>query len=205
VDGPADTALDPRLLLTTLGEERCAVPEHVAERLGVDERHTRAALEGLERGGFVRRGEDGAFQLPAASLNELRELYVVAILLEGLAVRSCDPFDRATLDRLRECNERLRASAGDTSGAIMADDDFHRVLVEHSANERLIRTHAQTKAALLRYERYALGEEARIRRSADQHDQIIALLDAGDQRAAAAAIRRNFEDSRPDVERGLDP
>jgi DNA-binding GntR family transcriptional regulator len=87
----------------------------------------------------------------------------------------------------------------------MADDDFHRVLVEHSANERLIRTHAQTKAALLRYERYALGEEARIRRSADQHDQIIALLDAGDQRAAAAAIRRNFEDSRPDVERGLDP
>ena len=203
--GEPDTALDPRLLLTTLGEDRCAVPEDVAARLGIDERHTRAALEGLERGGFVRRDERGAFQLPAASLNELRELYVVAILLEGLAIRSCDSFDAAALDRLRECNERLRASVGDTSGAIMADDDFHRLLVEHSANERLIRTHAQTKAALLRYERYALGEDERVRRSAAQHDEIIALLEAGDHAGAAGAIRRNFEDARPDVERGLDP
>jgi DNA-binding GntR family transcriptional regulator len=203
LDTGSDTTLDPRLLLTTLGEERCAVPAHVAERLGMDEAHTRAALEGLERGGFVRRDAEGAFQLPAESLNELRELYVVAILLEGLAVRSAPPFDPGTIAELRACNERLRAAAGDTSAAILADDDFHRTLVQHCANERLLKTHTQTKAALLRYERYALVDPDRVRRSADQHDDVVAALEDGDHPRAAGLVRRNFEDSLPDLERGL--
>jgi DNA-binding GntR family transcriptional regulator len=203
LDAGSDTTLDPRLLLTTLGEERCAVPAHVAQRLGMDEGHTRAALEGLERGGFVRRDAEGAFQLPAESLNELRELYVVAILLEGLAVRSSAPFGDDTLEELRACNERLRAAAGETRDAIIADDDFHRTLVRHCGNERLLKTHTQTKAALLRYERYAMIDPERVRRSADLHDEIVAALEAGDHPAAAGLVRRNFEDSLPDLERGL--
>jgi DNA-binding GntR family transcriptional regulator len=202
MDAGADIVLDPRLLLTTLEEECCAVPSHVAGKLGVDEAHVGAALDGLEQGGFVRRDGDGSYRLPPESVGELRELYVVAILLEGLALRSAPRFDAPQLDELRAANARLRG-AQDTSAAVAADDEFHCVLVKASGNQRLRATHAQTKAALLRYEQHYFFDPARLERSACQHDEIIAAIESGNHAAAAAAVRRNFEDARPDIEGDL--
>jgi len=202
VDAEVDSAVDPRLLLRTLEEECCAVPADVAGRLGVDEDHVHAGLDGLERSGFVRRDGDGVYRLPPESAGELRELYVVAILLEGLALRGAPPFDDARLDAVRAANARLRA-ATDTAAAVAADDEFHRTLVEASANARLRATHAQCKAALLRYEFHYFFDAARVERSACQHDAVVAALEAGDNEAAAAAVRANFEDSMPDIEQDL--
>jgi DNA-binding GntR family transcriptional regulator len=202
MDPRAETALDPRLLLTTLDESCCAIPAHVAGRLGVDEAHVGAALDGLEQGGLVRRDGDGSYHLPPESVGELRELYVVAILLEGLALRSAARFGADGLQALRDTNDRLRTAA-DTTSAVAADDDFHRILVAASGNERLRATHAQTKAALLRYEQHYFFDAARRDRSARRHDEIIAALEAGNHAEAAEGVRRNFEDARPDIEDDL--
>jgi DNA-binding GntR family transcriptional regulator len=202
VDAEVDRAVDPRLLLRSLEEECCAVPADLAGRLGVDEGHVHAGLDGLQRSGFVRRDPDGAYRLPPESAGELRELYVVAILLEGVALRGAARFDDARIEELRAANARLRA-ATDTEAAVAADDDFHRTLVEASANARLRATHAQCKAALLRYEQHYFHDAARAERSACQHDVVIAALEAGDNNGAAAAVRANFEDSMPDIEQDL--
>jgi len=204
MDSGADIVLDPRLLLTTLEEGCLAVPSHVAVKLGIDETHVGAALDGLEQGGFVQRDADGSYRLPAESVGELRELYVVAILLEGLALRSAPPFDDARLDALRAANARLR-SATETEQAITADDDFHRLLVEAAGNPRLLATHGQTKAALLRYEQHYFFDADRCARSAGQHDAIIEALAAGQHVTAAGLVRQNFEDSRPDIEDDMSP
>jgi DNA-binding GntR family transcriptional regulator len=168
-------------------------------KLGIDESHVGAALDGLEQGGFVRREGDGSYSLPAESVGELRELYVVAILLEGLALRSAPRFDEARLDALRAANGRLRA-ATETAAAVKADDDFHRLLVEAAGNARLLATHGQTKAALLRYEQHYFFDPERCARSAGQHDAIIEALATGQHVTAASIVRQNFEDSRPDIE-----
>jgi DNA-binding GntR family transcriptional regulator len=202
MEAGADIVLDPRLLLTTLEQECRAVPAHVAGKLGVDEAHVGAALDGLAEGGFVERDGDGTYRLPPESVGELRELYVVAILLEGLALRSAPPFDDARIAALRAANARLRAAC-ETAEAVAADDEFHRLLVAAAGNPTLEATHARTKAALLRYEHHYFFEPAKCERSAGQHDLIIEALAEGRHPDAAALVRANFEASRPDIEGDL--
>ena len=195
--------MDPRLLLSTLGEVCCAVPAEIAERTGVDEPHVAAALESLAVAGFVSRDDRGGYELPPRTEDEARELYVVAILLEGLAIRSAPRFDDDALARLRAVNDRLLGDAGDDD-ASQTDDEFHRLLVAGCGNDQLIEQHAAAKAALLRYERSYFHEPELRRRSHGEHEAIVAALAAGDHARAAVAVRRNFESSLPDLTRGLD-
>ncbi|MBI5105361.1 MAG: GntR family transcriptional regulator [Solirubrobacterales bacterium] len=194
--------MDPRLLLSTLGTVSRAVPAEIAQRTGVDEEHVAAALAGLERGGFVQRDGEGAYRLPPRSEGEARELYVVAILLEGIALRSCPRFSPEDLAALRAANDRLRAATGEAE-AVDADDDFHRLLVASCGNEQLIESHTAAKAALLRYERTYFNDKGRNERSAAEHDAVVEALERGDHAAAAGAVRRNFESSLPDLTRDL--
>jgi DNA-binding GntR family transcriptional regulator len=203
--GAHRAAVDPRLLLTTLGEQCCAVPADIAVRLGVDEEDVRASLLSLERAGFVRHDADGAFSVPPRSAGELRELYVVAVLLEGLALRTCPPFTAEALAELREANERLRASTGHIDTSVVADYEFHCILVRRCANETLIHTHTEAKAALARYDRdYWEQNPGHVERSSAEHDEIIDALEAGDHAAAARVVRRNFERTIPGLASRLD-
>jgi DNA-binding GntR family transcriptional regulator len=196
--GARTAAVDPRLLLTTLGEQSCAVPADIAARVGVDEEHVLNALQSLERAGFVRHDAGGAFFVPPRSSGELRELYVVAVLLEGLALRSCPRVGPETLAALRAINQRLKSSAGNVETAVAADYEFHQLLVSNCGNPTLIQTHAEAKAALARYdEDYWRDAEAHLERSTAEHDQIIEALAQGDHRAAARIVRQNFERTVP--------
>jgi DNA-binding GntR family transcriptional regulator len=173
--------------------------QRLAADLGVDRGTVREALACLVRDGLAQDDGDGFVVAP---LDEawLREAYPIALLLEGLAVRSAAPFDAETIARLRTINAELRElGPRDARLAAERDFDFHDVLVGHSDNERLLTTVRPMKRMLVRYERAAMEGEGVPAASAAMHDEIIRLLENGDQEGAARAVEENYRRALPNI------
>jgi DNA-binding GntR family transcriptional regulator len=171
----------------------------LAGQLEVEPPVVREALCRLERDGFVRPEEGGAFAVAPLSEIEVREGYPVVILLEGLAVRSTPDFPPDAVARLREINAAMADERSDAMAAATHDWEFHEELVRHCGNEQLISTLRPLKRLMLRYEYNYMAAEDFVNRSVHQHEQIIQALERGDREAASALVEDNFRDSLPGI------
>jgi DNA-binding GntR family transcriptional regulator len=131
---------------------------------------------------------------------ELRELIPSLLILEAVAVRESEPFDAAAIAELRAANQRIRDSEGDAAAAAAADDEFHRRLLAGCANAELLQVVDLVRKALLRYEHLYMLSPERAARSVDEHEAIVAALEAGDHALAAERVRENFTSGLPDLE-----
>jgi DNA-binding GntR family transcriptional regulator len=169
----------------------------LAVEVGVEPPAVREALCFLQRDGFVRDAGDGAFAVSELDEIELRETYPVALLLEGLAVRTTAAFPPEALERLREINAELERDGHDAAAAATHDFRFHEELVRHCANEQLLATLRPLKRRLLRYELAYMALPRNVGRSVADHAAIVDALERGDRDAAAAAVEANFRDALP--------
>jgi DNA-binding GntR family transcriptional regulator len=179
---PAGSVLDEGALATEVGVEPPAVRE---------------ALCFLQRDGFVRDAGDGAFAVSELDEIELRETYPVALLLEGLAVRSTPAYPPEALVRLREINADMERDGDDPAGAATHDFRFHEELVRHCGNEQLLATLRPLKRRLLRYELAYMALPRNVGRSVAAHAAIVDALERDDRDAAATAVEQNFRDALP--------
>jgi DNA-binding GntR family transcriptional regulator len=173
--------------------------EELAGQLEVDTPVVREALCRLERDGFVRPEDGGAFAVAPLSEIEVREGYPVVILLEGLAVRTTPDFPPEAVARLREINAAMADEATDAMAAATHDWEFHEELVRHCNNDQLMSTLRPLKRLMLRYEYTYMSAEDFVSRSVDQHVQIIDALERGDHDTAASLVEDNFRDSLPGI------
>jgi DNA-binding GntR family transcriptional regulator len=157
----------------------------------------REALACLERDNFTRTERDGGFSVVPLDEIELRELYPVVLLLEGLAVRSARGFDAAKVASLREINGRMAAAAYDPMVAATCDWEFHEELVRGCGNDQLLDTLRPLKRQLLRYEFAYMDDPQKVAHSADQHAAIADALERGDRDAAALIVEANFREALP--------
>jgi DNA-binding GntR family transcriptional regulator len=171
----------------------------LAGDLQVETPVVREALCALERDGFVHPAPDGAFAVAPLSEIEVREAYPVAILLEGLAVRTTSGFPAEALARLREINEAMADESNDAMASATHDWEFHEELVRHCANDQLLGTLRPLKRLLLRYEYSYMAAEDFVNRSVHQHAEIIETIERGDLEAAANLVEGNFRDSLPGI------
>ena len=169
----------------------------LAVEVGVDAPVVREALCFLQRDGFVREDDDGAFAVSDLDELELRETYPVALLLEGLAVRSTGAFPETAIARLREINDDMAREGDDAAAAATHDFRFHEELVRHCGNEQLLGTLRPLKRRLLRYELAYMALPRNVGTSVGQHAEIIDALERDDLETAAAAVERNFRDAMP--------
>jgi DNA-binding GntR family transcriptional regulator len=107
-------------------------------------------------------------------------------------VRDLPPFDAEAIAALRVANQRVRDSEGDPTAAALADDEFHRRLLAGCRNEHLLEVVDLVRKALIRYERLYMLSPERLARSVEEHEAIIAALDAGDNGLASERVRANY-------------
>ena len=169
----------------------------LAGELEVDRAVVREALACLERDNFTRTERDGGFSVVALDEIELRELYPVVLLLEGLAVRSAPGFESARVACLREINDRMTAASDDPMVAATCDWEFHEELVRGCGNDQLLDTLGPLKRQLLRYEFAYMADPERVSISAAQHAEIADALERGDRDVAALIVEANFRESLP--------
>ena len=79
----------------------------LARELAEDPMIVRDALCFLRRDGFVRDADAGGFAVTELDEVELREAYPIAILLEGLAVRTAPAYSPELLEELRAHNAAM--------------------------------------------------------------------------------------------------
>ncbi|MEA2393874.1 MAG: hypothetical protein QOJ82_1765 [Solirubrobacteraceae bacterium] len=171
----------------------------LAGELDVRVGSVREALSALERDGFVRGVVDGGYEVADLSEAEVREAYPVAILLEGLALRTTPRFPAEAVRRLREINDAMAAAVGHPMRAATSDWEFHDELTRHCANEQLLGTLRPLKRMLLRYEYAYMSADDFVDRSVAQHREIADALERGDLEAAALVVAANFRDSLPGI------
>jgi DNA-binding GntR family transcriptional regulator len=193
----ACTILEERIVRGELEQGRRLDERSLAGELQTDQRVVREALACLERDNLTRAEEDGTFSVTPLNEVELRELYPVALLLEGLAVRSAPAFPAEQLAELRTINERMRAGADDAMAAATCDWRFHEELVRGCGNEQLLDTLRPLKRQLLRYEFAYMDDPASVETSVAQHAQIVAALERDDRDAAAVLVEDNWRNSLP--------
>jgi DNA-binding GntR family transcriptional regulator len=173
--------------------------DDLAGQLEVDPPVVREALCRLERDGFVRPEDGGAFSVAELSEIEVREGYPVVILLEGLAVRSTPEYPAQAITRLREINAEMADERSDAMAAATHDYEFHEELARHCRNDQLLSTLRPLKRLMLRYEYHYMSAEDFVSRSVQQHEEIIQALQRGDRDAASALVEDNFRDSLPGI------
>src|SRR5262245_23446005 len=191
--------IERRIVCGELASGAVLDEDGLAGDLGVETPVVREALCRLERDGFVRPEEDGAFAVAPLSEIEVREGYPVVILLEGLAVRTTPSFPPEAIARLRDINDAMSSEINDAMAAATHDYEFHEELVRHCGNEQLLGTLRPLKRLLLRYEYNYMSAEDFVTRSVRQHAEIVDRIESGELDVAAALVEDNFRDSLPGI------
>jgi DNA-binding GntR family transcriptional regulator len=164
----------------------------LATRLGLSVAPVRAALARLADEGLVEAKPQSHTRVTPMDPRRVRDAAVVVGAMHELAAREaagrCTDGDVAAM---RAANERFAAAvaAGDTDGALTADDALHVVLVARCGNAAVAATIDRFTPTIRRLERRRFGA-AGAHGSVEQHDELIAACAARDPEAAVAVTSR---------------
>jgi DNA-binding GntR family transcriptional regulator len=166
----------------------------IAEWLGLSRTPIREALARLEEYGLVETAPNRYTRVTPLSAGDARDAFTVVAALHALAASLGVPrVAESELTAMGKANGDFAAAlrATDVDRALAADDRFHAVLVQASANREIARSLERLMPKVRRLERARFGSLAG-RRSVEQHDQIIELCASGRAEAAAQAVRENW-------------
>jgi DNA-binding GntR family transcriptional regulator len=174
-------------------DERLRDPELEAW-LGVSRTPIREALLRLERAGLIVSQPGRATIVapvdPAATSNARQVVAAMHELATRLAVPVLGPHQLAAMVASNaDFAEAL--DADDVDAALSADDQFHAVMVDASANAMIPMVLEQAMPVLRRSEYQRFSTDA-ARHSISAHAQIIKLASIGDSEGAALATRENW-------------
>lgn len=161
----------------------------LSESLGTSVTPVRDALLRLIQDGALVQRSPRDVRVPILSVDRYEEIRAIRVRLEGLAARECAlKAGPADIDRLMWLNERQQVSngAGDWSDVISMNQQFHFALAE-IGNMEILRSTLQ-RLWLQMGPLIAAYFEASAGAYADQHEEVIAAVKAGDPDAAEAAI-----------------
>ncbi|AYM41635.1 GntR family transcriptional regulator [Mycobacteroides chelonae] len=168
--------------------------DELSRWLGVSRTPIREALSRLEHAGLVQTQPGRHTIVSPIDIREARAAQSVAAAMHELAVREAiTNISAGDLAAMRHANTRFAAAldAHDPDAALAADDEFHAVAVEASANPYIAAVLEQVTPVLRRLERIRFaGRDGR--HSVALHEQIIARCEAGDSEGAGRAARDNW-------------
>lgn len=185
----------------------------IAETYGISRPPLREVLRQLEGEGYVVLHEHRGAQVAPMTHKTLRNFFVAAPMIYAAVTRLAAEHARpGQIERLKDIQRLFRAAIrdGDTARRALMNQRFHALIGEMSDNEyltpslrRLLIDHTRIGMTFYNPRNQALAEQRAI--AADQHDQFIALIEAGDADAAADLAVAHWELSRVEIERFVTP
>ncbi|SES32566.1 DNA-binding transcriptional regulator, GntR family [Tranquillimonas rosea] len=168
------------------------VESELADRFGVSRTPIREALQRLETQSMLTR--DGR-SLIVASLdhNQLAELYVVRTELEGLAARLAARHAAPEEIRvLRQMAHEDRALLNEPAALARANRRFHKQIHLASHNRYLVQQLDLVHRFMALMATTSLAVDGRGEHALDEHDHIVAAIEAGDGDAASEAVKAHI-------------
>lgn len=182
--------------------------EHeLCRRFKVSRTPIREALAKLERDQLVRVvPKKGAF-VRTLSHDEIRELYQIREVLEGLAVRLATPrVDGAELEDFERRFRELRARGGrlDVTAVRALGDEFHRFLLKKADNARLLELLEQLREQIRPVWTMSIMAPRRVQEILREHLGMIETLKRADVDRAERLMQRHVRRVREAIFRLVD-
>lgn len=185
----------------------------ISEAYGISRPPLREVLRQLAGEGYVQLVENRGAQVAPMSHKTLRNFFVAAPMIYAavarLAVENTTP---AQIQKLKDTQRSFRAAidSGIAADRALWNERFHSVIGEMADNEfltpslrRLLIDHTRIGMTFYNPRKAQMADTQAI--AADQHDELIALIEAGDADRAADLAVAHWELSRAQIESFVTP
>ena len=180
----------------------------LAARFGVSKTPLREAFVRLEKDGFVQIAPYRSAVVTGYSQQDLREIYEVRELLEGLCAReaavSIATEDLAALNRIVR-DSAAAFEAGDTDQLTALLDEFDVVLYAQSRNSRITAMLENIRDHVTRIGRLTVAIPGRMGTSVQEHQAIYEAIVQRDGPRAETLMRQHILSVMADQLASLDP
>jgi DNA-binding GntR family transcriptional regulator len=172
--------------------------EDLADELGVSRTPVREALRRLAAEGLVEMRTNRGARVADVGRDDMNAAYEARLVIEPGAARLAaqHPSPRS-LSRMRSAVAAQRRAIPNVRRSFEANRDFHLALVEASGNPFLLQLAERlwvTRIGEAIYERQSETLE-RMGLYADEHEQILLAVEAGNGRRAESITRRHLADA----------
>jgi len=193
VRNKAYEVLKRAIIQGTLKPGQRLVEAQIAEMLNISRTPLREAILKLEPMGFVQRLPNGGAMVASLSAQEIRELYAVRSMLEGLAAReSAAGLTDEQLGRLADLTRQLEtAGAADVAQIAEIGERFHLIILEASGNRKCREHLSMLRDQIDRYRYLTIVIPGREQAAAREHFTLLAVLRRRDPDQAEQAMRRH--------------
>jgi DNA-binding GntR family transcriptional regulator len=185
----------------------------VGEAYGISRPPVREALRQLAGEGYVVLHEKRGAQVSPMTHKTLRNFFIVAPMIYAAVARlAAQHATSAQIERMKEIQRAFRDAIRnqDVAGRALMNERFHDAMGEMADNEfllpslrRLLIDHTRIGMTFYNPRLTSMSEVQTI--AADQHEQFIALIEAGDAGAAADLAVAHWELSRSQMESFVTP
>jgi DNA-binding GntR family transcriptional regulator len=166
---------------------------------GVSATPVREAMMDLTREGLVETVKNKGFRVTRITEQELDEIIQIRLLLEPPIVgKVAGTIPADGYPRLRSMADRIVAAAreGDLTGFLAADREFHAEILKYFGNIRLVDLATSLRTRTRLYGIKSLSESHQLAESAQEHHDIVDLLESGDGQAAEELMCRHISHAR---------
>jgi DNA-binding GntR family transcriptional regulator len=170
----------------------------LAEDLGLSPTPVKEALAALEREGLVVAVPHRGYFVLEPSLEDVREIYSLREVLEGLAVRLAVENDGRALFRKLErlfSKQREAADQGDIGTYGDLDLAFHRTFWQAAGSKRLLATAETIDGQIRMLINSSAAIPGRLPQSRAEHEAILQAVRDKDPEAAEAAMRTHVRNA----------
>jgi DNA-binding GntR family transcriptional regulator len=167
----------------------------LAAAWGTSPMPVRAALQRLVAEGALESEPQRSVRVPAMTRERFQQLFQVRLSLEGLAVElAAARIGAAEIELLRGCIARMEAALEQRNVPAYLDDNslFHLTLYRACANPILLRMIESLWLQVGPFFNRLFTEADLSLRLNDFHEQAFAALEAGDGKAARAAMEQDL-------------
>lgn len=172
--------------------------EDLAAELGVSRTPVREALRRLAAEGLVEMRTNRGARVADLDPIDIRQPYEARLVVEPGAARLAARRSGGTVQEpMRAAVAAQRRAIPDRAATFDANREFHLALVQASGNPFLVQIVEQLWLRSIGapiYEHQAETPE-RMHADADEHEQILLAIEAGDARAAETLTRRHVADA----------
>lgn len=167
----------------------------LCDRFGVSRTPLREALRSLAGEGLVIQTPRRGAAVAAITRSDLEEAFPIVGALEALAGELAAPnLTDADLERARELQKRLEAAhrQNDLAEHRAANDEVHALIQGAAANPTLTRMIQGLDAKVSRARRMANLSADRWAQAVDEHQEILAAMEARDGARLGAVLKRHL-------------
>jgi DNA-binding GntR family transcriptional regulator len=192
-------SLRAAIIAGTLTEGTLYSAPALAAAFGVSATPVREAMMDLAREGLVETLKNKGFRITTMSDRELDELTEIRLLLEPPVVGDvAGAVPPSGIKVLRSMADHIvnAAREGDLTAYLAADRIFHAELLRYAGNNQLVELATSLRSRTRMYGLKILSDSNRLADSAQEHHELLDLIEAGDGPAAQEFMRRHIGHAR---------